>query len=513
MSGTAKIISTKVLHVTFDGTPTIHEILLRSGTNFSAPCGGNHICGKCKILCTGILSRMELEEEAFLYQSEIADGIRLACFAKALGNVQIYLPKEDITTLSTVVLLEHALTGKGWGAAIDIGTTTIAMQLYRLEDGKLCGEALCANRQAHFGADVISRIDFSNRNGSEVLEKTLRQQLEEMLADCMGQAGANKLDAAVITGNTVMLHFWEGLDAGGIAVAPFTPVSLFDCYSQRTLCRTFGYLPLCIGPYIGADITCAILASGMMLHPEETALLVDLGTNGEIVLRHNGRFSCASTAMGPAFEGANLECGMQAVPGAICAIEQTENEGISFQVISDCAPSGICGSGILDAIRVMLDKNLLDESGLLCESETGIIMWHGQAAWKIPGTEIYVTQKDVRQIQLAKSAVCAGIETLLDQAGLVPEQVEHLYIAGGFGHYMNLTSAARIGLFPQKLKSRTSVIGNAALSGAVLLLLDSHMYEQQRNIRACAEEIPLSGNQLFSERYIENIMFEDERLL
>lgn len=245
----------------------------------------------------------------------------------------------------------------------------------------------------------------------------------------------------------------------------------------------------------------------MMLHPEETALLVDLGTNGEIVLYHNGRFSCASTAMGPAFEGANLECGMQAVPGAVCAIEQTENDGISCQVISGCAPSGICGSGTLDAIQVMLDKGLLDESGLLCENETGIITWHGQAAWKVPGTEICVTQKDVRQTQLAKSAVCAGIETLLDHAGLAPGQVDHLYIAGGFGHYTNLASAFRIGLFPQKLKSRTSVIGNAALSGAILLL-DRHACKRQRDIHACAEEIPLSGNPFFSERYIENIMFE-----
>ena len=494
----------------FTGEDTVRNILLHLSQPLPMPCGGNHTCGKCKVLCSGSLSPMTSEEASFLTPSEIASGIRLACFVRASGDFSVYLPKAEISTLSTTSLPDHGLTGQGWGIAVDIGTTTVAMQLYCLDTGALYGESLQGNRQSRFGADVISRIDFSNQDGSPLLEETIRDQLEEMAASCMYQAGISHLDAAVVTGNTTMLHFWEGLDVSGIAVAPFTPASLFGFSSAVPLRQVFPYLPPCLGPYIGADITCAILASGLMKHPEETSLLIDLGTNGEIVLYHQGKLYCASTAMGPAFEGANLAFGMQALPGAISAVRQTGSGNVCTQVISGCTAAGICGSGILDAVSVMLDRGALDESGLLCESDPDVTVWKGQPSWRIADTEVYVTQKDIRQIQLAKAAVCAGICTLLDTVSLSPAQIDRFYIAGGFGHYMDLHSAARIGLFPPELADRATVIGNAALSGAVLLLLDHTSHVLLQSIQDCAQEIALSGNAVFSDRYIDNIMFETE---
>lgn len=494
----------------FSGEPTLRDLLLQAGLHTQMPCAGNHSCGKCKVCCSGALSPLSAEEASFLSPGDLSGGIRLACFVRALGDVSVWLAEDRLSTLSAVSLPAHALTERGWGLAVDVGTTTVAMQLYHLDTGDLCGESLQANQQARFGADVISRIEFSNQNGGELLEETLHQQLSEMAGCCMQQAGIQELHAAVVTGNTTMLHFWEGLDPRGIAVAPFTPASLFGGGSRRSLLGTDPYLPPCLGPYIGGDVTCAILAAELLKRPDQTALLADLGTNGEIVLSHGGKLYCASTAMGPAFEGAGLAFGMQATPGAISGIHQEPDGSLSVRVIANCPAVGICGSGVLDAVRVMLDLGILDESGLLCESSPGVTLWNRQTAWRVPGTSVYVTQEDIRQIQLAKAALCAGIHTLLEKVSLSPEDVERFCIAGGFGHYMDLTSAARMGLFPAALASRAEVLGNAALSGAAALLLDSSFHSDLRAARACAQEIPLSGNSVFSEYYIDKIMFESE---
>lgn len=496
--------------IPFDGELSVWDLLNKMDISFSAACGGNHICGKCKILCEGNLSPVDSEEAALLLPEEATAGIRLACFARALGDVRVYLPQSRIETLSATVLPPHDLTEQGWGIAVDVGTTTIAMQLYRLEDGSLQGEVLQANRQSRFGADVISRINFSNQNGEEFLEDTVHTQLEEMAAACMEQAGIHKLDFVVVTGNTTMLHFWERLDAQGIGIAPFTPSSLLGRQSRFSLCGAPVYLPQCVGAYVGADIACAILASGMLKRPNETALLVDLGTNGEIVLYKDGCLLCASTAMGPAFEGAGLSFGMQAGPGAVSSVWQTENGNVAVRVIANCAARGICGSGILDAVRVMLEKGVLDESGLLCENQMNVAVHQGQVAWELPGTGVWVTQKDIRQIQLAKSALCAGIETLLNTAGVAPKEIARFYIAGGFGHFVDVDSAVQVGLFPKPLADCASVIGNAALSGAVTLLLDQNAYEAMDLIQVQGKEVCLSGNPVFAERYMENMLFSDE---
>ena len=494
----------------FSGEQSLHALLFQSGVHLQMPCAGNHTCGKCKVRCSGALSPMTAEESAFLSPQERTDGVRLACFAKAIGDVTVSISEATTSTLSAVSLPEHALGRRGWGLAVDIGTTTVAMQLYQLETGALRGEALGGNQQDRFGADVISRIEFSNQQGGELLQESIHSQLEAMAASCMEQAGIRQLDTAVITGNTTMLHFWEKLDPRGIAVAPFTPVSLFGAPGKEAIAGTSPYLPPCLGPYIGADITCAVLSSGLMTRPDETALLIDLGTNGEIVLFHQGRLYCASTAMGPAFEGAGLSCGMQAAPGAVSAVSLEEDGSLSTTVIAGGEARGICGSGVLDAVSVMLEQGTLDESGLLCESSPNVTVWNGESAWRIPGTSVHLTQKDIRQIQLAKAALCAGIQTLLETASLEPEQVHRLYIAGGFGHYMNLRSAARVGLFPPSLAPKAYVLGNAALAGAVTLLLDPAFLESLADIQRCAQEIPLSGNSIFSDSYIDNITFESE---
>lgn len=479
----------------------------------SMPCGGNHTCGKCHVRVNGMVSEMDETEKRFLTQSEIADGIRLACFATVLGDCTVYQQEDAVQTLSWARLPAFSKDIGGKGMAIDVGTTTIAARLYDCADGTILGEMLEGNRQAPYGADVITRIDAAGNGHRNDLHNSVLTQLTEMTQNCMKQAGISSIDRAVVTGNTTMLHFYEDLDASGIAVVPFTPTSLFGMQSAYSICGAETYLPHCIGSYVGADIVCAILASGMLQHPEQLSLLADLGTNGEIALYQNGKLYCCSTAAGPAFEGAGLHQGMRAAKGAITAVTLNEEQKVELNILGDGEAVGICGSGILDALRVMLELEIIDETGMIddeYEGEGEITEWNDQPAWKLPNTQVLITQKDIRQIQLAKSAICAGIRTLLDHIGVEPEEVDAFYVAGGFGHSMDPQSAAAIGLFPQELLDAVQVIGNGALGGASMLLMSKQAREQAQHIIAVSEELSLSKSPEFMDFYVDGMLFGEE---
>lgn len=487
---------------------------LRDGRAAPAmPCGGNHTCGKCKIRAQGALSPVTQAEMALLTQEELAEGVRLACFVQIEGDCTAYTAKQDIETLSWARMPVFTPDGEGYGLAVDIGTTTVAVRLYDRVSGTPLAEVLEGNRQAVFGADVITRIGATGEGKAQEMTDTIRGQLADMAAKCMKQAGVTELTAAVVTGNTTMLHFYEGLDARGIAVSPFTPTSLFGFDSAYPLAGAPTLLPHCIGSYVGADIVCALLASEMPRHPDKLTLLADIGTNGEIALMKDGKLLCCSTAAGPAFEGAGLHQGMRAAPGAITSVKCADGQNVSVQVLGGGEAIGLCGSGILDAVRVMLNLGILDDSGLIDEEYEGqgeITEWDGQPAWKLPGTQVLVTQKDIRQIQLAKSAICAGIQTLLSHEGVEAQDIEAFYIAGGFGHSMDAESAAQIGLFPPALLSKVTVLGNGALAGAAMLLLRAEYRAEAQAVVALSEELALSTSEEFMDYYVEGMLFGEE---
>lgn len=492
------------------GTP-LEDVLLCAGAAPAMPCGGNHTCGKCRVRASGALSAVSAAEQTLLgkYGNE---GMRLACFATIEGDCTVWAGLADTCTLSWARMPRVKPDGEGYGLAVDIGTTTVAMRLYNLKTGAPVSEALEGNRQAPFGADVISRIGRAEEGESDALAKVIRAQLSDMSKICMTHAAIHKITRTVVTGNTTMLHLYEGLDASGIARAPFTPYTLFDSESAHPLAEAPTYLPPCIGAYVGADIVCALLASEMPAHPDKVTLLADIGTNGEIALMKDGKLYCCSTAAGPAFEGAGLHQGMRAAPGAVTGVS-LEDGAVRVSVLGDCVATGICGSGILDAVSVMLKLGILDESGLIDEEYEGegeLAEQDGQPAWRLPGTEVLITQKDIRQIQLAKSAVCAGIRTLLDHTGVAADAVETFFVAGGFGHSMNAESAAHIGLFPEELLSKTEVIGNGSLAGASMLLLSSALREKAAEIQREATELPLSASETFMDFYVEGMLFGEE---
>lgn len=472
----------------------LSEVLCKAVPMFAMPCAGNHTCGKCKAMVQGAASAPDQTEIRLLTESELAAGMRLVCSCRIEGDIIVTLSgtqgASKIVSWYEIPAFKH--TEKGYGLAADIGTTTVVLQLVDRESGVILAERLAENAQRSYGADVISRIEACKEKGVAILSERIAEQLETMAAECMYEAGVNKISESVVTGNATMLHIYEGLDPFSLAVAPFDVQSYFGCRSRRALANAPVYLPRCVGAYIGADVLCAALAGGLLSGGVQ--ILADIGTNGEIALARNGKLLCCATAAGPAFEGAGLSCGMPAAPGAIRVVKQAAGT-VAYETVN-CAPaSGICGSGILDALTVMLETEAMDDSGFL------------EKKWQIGDSGLAITQKDVRQIQLAKSAVCAGLLTLISEENLPLSEVQRFVIAGGFGNTMNFDSAAKIGLFPAALREHVTFIGNGALGGAYMLLMNHELREKCEQIARDAVEISLSGNSSFMEHYIDCMSF------
>lgn len=469
------------------------EVLRENIPAFSMPCGGNHTCGKCKVRVEGTTGPPGGAELRLLSESERRCGIRLACACRLEGDITVTMGEEGGSKIvSWYETPAFARTESGYGFAADIGTTTVALQLIDRVSGKVLAERLAENAQRGYGADVISRIAACKDKGVAVLSERVAEQLEALAAECLRDAGISAVSESVVTGNATMLHIYEGLDPSPLAAAPFDVRSYFGRMSRRTLAGAPVYLPRCVGAYVGADIVCAVLAADLL--GGGVQLLADIGTNGEMALAKNGRLLCCSTAAGPAFEGAGLSCGMPAIPGAIRTVK-LENGVITYETVNRQSALGICGSGILDALAVMLKTDAIDNFGYLEES------------WKIGGSGLTVTQKDVRQIQLAKSAVCAGVLTLMEEAGLSPAEVRRFVIAGGFGSTMDFDSAKKIGLFPAALRERTAFIGNGALGGACMLLLNRPLREKSEQIAREAVELSLSASSVFMDYYVDCMSF------
>lgn len=460
---------------------TIAEFFHRVQLPFPFPCGGNGTCGKCKVIAKGELSPPGAEEKQLLHPSEIAQHIRLACRTTLLGDSEIFLkPQTGHMQTATAAHTVAAATGNrsGTGAAVDIGTTTIAVQWLDLATGAPVGEDCRLNPQVQFGSDVVSRLQYAAAHGGQELQTVVTGAIDEMLA-----GRPEPVESLVITGNTVMLHFFTGLDTSGFNAAPFTPQSLFGDTRGKA------YLPRCISAFVGADITTAILASKMLFG--KSTFLVDIGTNGEMAYWDGQTLRCCSTAAGPAFEGAGLSCGMPALPGAICSV-YIENGDLHYKTVDNQPPAGICGSGIIDLLACMLRQGWLDAYGYL------------EKPFAIGDSGIAVTPADIRQIQLAKAAIAAGIETLCPDV----QALETFYIAGGFGQYINLQNAAAIGLLPKNVTGKAVILGNAALAGASMILCDSAARREAEQIAKTAETVPLSQNPAFMEAYVEHMLFE-----
>lgn len=448
------------------------------------PCGGHGRCGKCRVKAKGALSDFAPEELRLLTEQQRKEGVRLACLTRVLGDCEVLLEEKAQTHVlvddGKELAAKEPMFSK-FGAAVDIGTTTLAACLYA-PDGRLMARAGSANPQAEWGADVISRIGSALDGKAQQLAEAVRRAVNELLAQMARQAqiALADVDGMVITGNTAMLYLLTKTNPECLSHAPFEADRLFGEYlsgNELGLCceKARVYLPRCMASFVGADTTTALLASGIT-EKNGLRMMVDIGTNGEIVLWSEGTLLCCSTAAGPAFEGAGLSMGMPGRDGAVDHVT-VENGELHAHVLGEAAPVGICGSGVVDALACLLKTEGMDETGLL-EEEPAMIC-----------SPVSLTQKDVRAIQLAKSAVAAGITTLAKTFGKGFDEVEELAVAGGFGSYLNVENAGVIGLLPGELVSRVNVLGNAALKGAAMMLLDKAKMEKAEQLAKAAKPV------------------------
>ena len=467
---------------------TILDHLREAGLAASVhtPCGGKGTCKKCTVLVDG--------------------ESKLACIAvlSGSGDTLIELTQAKPQKIMTAGLrLRYKVdppVAHGCGIAVDIGTTTIVLYAYDLATGALLATAAEANRQGAYGADVVSRMKAAEEGEETALIQTVRGQLNDMA----GRVTENTTGPAAwsVTGNTVMQHFLCGLDTSGIARAPFTPASTFGGeipaadLGLRAAPGAICYLTPAISGYVGGDITAAALSCSLAAQ-KRPALLLDIGTNGEIALYDPQQgLTCCATAAGPAFEGALLSCGMPALPGAVDRV-WLEGGQPRYTVIGGSKPAGFCGSGLVDALAVLLHMGLADETGYM---EDDFVLAEG----------VVITPQDVRQLQLAKAAIAGGIYTILERAELSPGDVGTLFLAGGFGNYLRPQSAADIGLFPAALLPKVKAIGNAAGAGVVAALLSKPARRHLSKLQKQARYHELSGDALFMEKYMECMMFGDE---
>lgn len=498
------------IHIELHENEILLNALQREKISISAPCGGNGVCGKCAVRVTAGNIHITPEDERFFTKEQLDNGYRLSCKAVPKGDITIEIlgADNDLAQVSSDIYGLDKLNVKPDCKdilAVDIGTTTIAMAL-------ICGKTKTVkkvytgtNHQRAFGADVISRIVAATEGKAKELGTAVKEDIANGVKDILGATRPENVEM-IITGNTTMEHLLLGYDVSGLGVYPFTPVSVEAVHTDWN--KLFGnedyFMPITIMPgfttYVGADILAGILACGMTENNKAT-LLIDLGTNGEMALAAEGKLLITSTAAGPAFEGGNISCGMPGIGGAVAHVKYEDGSFVA-ETIGGLPARGICGSGIIDAIAEMVENEILDETGLLDDDyfDDGVLLAKGE-------TEVVLTQKDIREMQLAKSAVRAGLETLLKKASLGYDDVEHVYLAGGFGQYIDIDSAVSIGLIPEELKEKIVVVGNTALAGAVCFGMQEEAKDKAGKVVGMAEEIDLSTDPDFKNGYMEYIMF------
>ncbi len=469
---------------------TLSDQLFQLGLEF--PCGGCSACGGCRVrLVDGAIPITEGMREA-LTEEELAAGWRLACQADASVPVTLDIEQWSarILTDDSRVAVEPA---EGFGAVVDLGTTTLVVELVDLATGDICGVLTGLNPQGRHGSDVMSRIEFDLREPG-VLTERIRGTVGVMLAEI---ARGREVREVLLCGNTAMHHLFCGESVEPLSHVPFSSPSLgARSFAGTDLGWNAGvvtFLP-CVGGFVGSDLLAGLVACGMAESSRVVALM-DLGTNGEIALGNRDGILCASTAAGPAFEGGRIRMGMRAGDGAIDRVEVTGEGGLRCHVLGGGEARGICGSGLVDAAAVGLSLGLVAASGRLAGG-----------ALRLEGA-VQLSQSDFRELQLAKGAIAAGLEILRKQLGAATEDVETIYLAGAFGNYVRVESARRIGLLPA-WDAPVTPVGNSAVRGARMLLLNT---SRRRELVGAAlgvtRHVELAGDREFQEAFVENMRF------
>lgn len=489
--------------------------IIEQQSELSSVCAGNGTCGKCKVRFLSGATKPTAEDKKTFTPMQLQQGYRLACKAYPGEDAIIQIAEKsekDFSVVSEYLSIPRAKSADNrksrFGMVIDLGTTTIVIQLVEIPTGKVLNTYTAINTQRRYGADVISRIKVSNDGKKEKLQECIRKDLQAGIADLLKDF-SGFIEKIVIAGNTTMIHLLMGYSCETLGVYPFTPITtqtIETNYQELFLDETFA-APITILPafsaFVGGDIVAGLLACNFS-EKEKPNLFLDLGTNGEMAIGNRERIIVTSVAAGPAFEGGNIQCGTGSIPGGICNVKIEENR-TQITTIANQKPIGICGTGVIAAIYEMLKNGFLDETGLLQESlfEEGFLL-----AQRNDGEKIVITQKDIREIQLAKAAVRAGIEILLLRSQTSYEEIDKLYLAGGFGYHLDIQKAVGIGLLPKELEKKVIIAGNTSLSGAIYYITQEEAKRKTKELRAKAAEINLSADKAFQENYFSQMHFE-----
>lgn len=587
-----------------EGT-TIAEAARKAGVFIKNLCGGQGICGQCRIQI--ISGNIEIEDKtrAFFSKEEIEEGYVLACQTKIYDNLEVLIPPEtrmegakiltgeaikiaeteinpivkkifldmpqptiednvsDLTRISrglrkktgwhgydislnclrklNVILRESgfritASVGKHkngyrllnveqgdttdfhYGIAVDVGTTTVVAQLVEMVTGKILGVTGAPNPQASYGEDVISRIIYAcDKNGlgelHQVIIQNINQLIEELITD--KNISHNDIVAIVAAGNTTMSHLLLGLMPCSIRVEPYVPVA--DIYPQvsakqlgiKTNPEAILEVLPSVASYVGGDIVAGVLACGISERPEITGL-IDIGTNGEIAIGNNEWLVCCSASAGPAFEGGGTRCGMRATKGAINEITISDGK-VNYKTIGNARPRGLCGSGLIDCIYELVKNKIIRPDGkferdikdarfaIVDDVPQYTIVPEEESGTKEP---IVITEMDIDNLMKSKGAVFAAMKSLIDYIGINFDQIEKLYVAGGFGNYMNIEKAIGIGLLPDISREKIEFVGNTSLAGARMCLLSEDAFEKAFIISRAMTNIELSVHQPFMDEFV-----------
>lgn len=474
------------------GTP-LNDVLHEFGVEF--PCGGKGTCGSCKVkLLDGKLKVDQIQKQK-LENLKLSENWRLACFCKVESDITL-----EISQFENIILADNTTfeikPQSGFGIAVDLGTTTIVVQLVNLENGHILDSVSDVNPQARFGGDLISRIQSCLDGNFDELKHIISTKIGEMISTVL-QKLPLEISKVAIVGNTVMHHIFSGLPVNSLSFYPFNSPNLgIQIFSPEQLKWkipenvNIAFYPS-IGSFVGSDILAGIAAT-KMAENEKYSILIDLGTNGEIVVGNKDKIICASTAAGPAFEGAKISQGMRAVTGAISSVAWENGEFITH-VIGNVPAKGICGSGLVDVMFVLIEQGLIGLFGEINSGEEKIKL----------APKIYITQQDIREFQLAKAAIAAGIQILLNQLKISYNEIDQVFIAGGFGNFLNLKHVIRTGLIECE-EDKIIKLGNTALIGAKMFLFETDSFIH--NMLEKTSHINLESDPDFQDIYIEKLM-------
>lgn len=535
--------------------PTIFEYCKSNDIPLmNTPCGGKGTCGKCKVLVT-----KPYNKEVLACQTKIFDGMEFLINDSSMADEMVVLTDGSVSDIAkaaghTADMGTNAIDDIIGNcpdknsinitlAACDIGTTTVVCYLIDKNTGNILSTRSAANPQRSFGADVLSRIEAAcvNVNGNlATMQSQIAGLLDKWITDMLAECGRSEVSLLAIAGNTTMCHLLMGLSPEKLGKAPFLPDEYFGKVFEPSKiginnCQSMIIFPAVSG-FVGGDITAGMMKT---VNPDELTLFLDIGTNGEMALGRGDRYVCCATAAGPAFEGSEIEMGMPASKGAVDKV-WLDGRRIKYTVIGNDRPVGICGSGLIDALAVLLQAGIIDENGTIQSGndlpilfrsyvfETELNLSAGadslhdgksqsQSTGKVyePGTQlavhiapgVYLTQEDIRRLQLAKGAIAAGIDVLFREYRCSAEEIDALTFAGGFGNYINKASAAAIGIFPKELLDKTREVGNAAGNGAIAAALSKDAWDKAILISRKMHYIELASYPGFEDLYVEHMNF------